>query len=146
MVILKMTKITISLQIEEMLWLITLLCHMIASKTVKILKFTDIICKYNIQSLITLYSKPPDHSVVCVDIFSGHKQFTSHSDKSLSLKSKVYDFSHIPDGFMANDTWQQNIKNVINKLENIQGEQLEVNEVLYKWLFSRGINFRYIRE
>ena len=70
---------------------------------------------------------------MCVDIFSVHKQFTSHSDKSLSLKSKVYDFSHIPDGFMANDTCQQDIKNVINKLENIQGEQLEVNEVYDKF-------------
>ena len=61
--------------------------------------------------------------------FSGHKQCVSPSDKSPLLKSKVYDFSHLPDGFMANDTWQQSIEKVINKLENIQGEQLEVNEV-----------------
>ena len=89
----------------------------------------DIMCKFDLQSLITSHSKPPDHSAVCVDIFSGHKQAVPHSDKNHVFKSKRYDFSQIPDGFMANDTWRQSIEQVINKLEDIKGEQLQVNRV-----------------
>ena len=67
MVVLKFTKITVPQQIEEMLWLITLLCqHDCFNNCESFEVFEDIICKYNLQSVITLNSKPPGHSVVCV--------------------------------------------------------------------------------
>ena len=117
----------------------------------EVLLMTDIICKYNLQTFISSNSKPPDHSAVCVDIYTGYRQPMSISGKSSEdlLKGKKYDFTQIRDCFMANNVWRENIEKVVDKLEHIQGAQQEVNQVYHEFCkcilneMDKNLNYKF---
>ena len=91
----------------------------------EVILMADLMCKNNLYEHDNLSSKPPDHCVICVNIFSGCKGNIDNNQNPIvgqieNNAQKKYNFENIPECFMDNENWRQNIEILINKMEQTQ--------------------------
>ena len=102
-------------------------------KNFEVIPMHGLVNDYQLYSLINTKSKVPDHSIICVDVYGGHQCNQSRSlnekDIGTNCENKKFDLDRIPEGFMANINWSENIGAIIDKLQLSRGEQKEINEI-----------------
>ena len=102
---------------------------------------------HNLYPLISEHSRPPDHSVLnctfeCKQMYyDDHNSITDHTvnriDVCESVSYKKYHVNNIPDNFMKNEDWKQNLLQMISELENLRMGQENVDQMYDK--FSKTV-------
>ena len=120
-------------------------------KSFEVLTVSDVISSYNLQSMITDTCRPPDHSVLIVEICCSQGQLmydneqvpgsngvnrtvdgnrVSSNDK---LNTKRYKCDDIPSDFMSSQEWNNDVNDFVDNLILAQNNQNWVDGVYSKF-------------
>ena len=99
----------------------------------EVLLINDLLSKFELFSNIGAQSKPPDHSVLCVEVVVDNNILQETQGNVINCQntcsnSKRYNFDNIPNAFM-HKTWLNQINAVIEKLQNTQNQQCQLDSV-----------------
>ena len=100
---------------------------------------SDLISKYNLESMLSNRCKAPDHSVLTLKylIFKNDRCDISDSDQLNSEKSifKKYNYGTMSNEFMNSPSWVSILEGLISRIENSTQNQEKIDE-LYDCMLS----------
>ena len=99
-----------------------------------VLLMNDLLSEYDLFSQISAQSKPPDHSVLCVDIVFDKSTATKTQENMVNCKNKKwntkkYDFENIPNAFMQSQNWMNQINGLLEMLQKTENQQCQLDLV-----------------
>ena len=109
---------------------------------------TDLVTKYELFEHVSLLSRPRDHYIVAVEVYPSPSDRLRHTTRAVfgrdtpapiqsavelhdipTQNKRIYKLQEIPNEFMANSTWTNNLDELIYRIETLEQNHNMVDDI-----------------